>query len=180
MIKARTTLPKLLCVVKFPASFDHRLLIITSLIKQGLVPRHFHSKLPHRSHNHLSYAREGAPTGPLVPVQPRAAEEAPDSYGHCRCRNAEAPAPADVGLYPDEHRGGDEGPDVDGEVEPVEEGALLLLLGLVGVVELVGAEGRHAGLDPARAEGYEVEAAEEGGGLGACDVAVAIFIAEVA
>ena len=68
--------------------------------------------------------------------------------------------PETFDIFPDpgSEDGGDEGAGVDGEVEDGEEG--LELSFLFRQLELVTAERRDAGLDTARADGYEGQADE--------------------
>lgn len=94
---------------------------------------------------------------PLVAVEVPAGDEDGEPERHDQHWDAEADAPPDVVLDPDDGRGGQQRADVDGEVVPVEEGALGDQFRRVSAVELVRAERRAAGLDAARAERHEVE-----------------------
>ena len=67
-----------------------------------------------------------APLGGFnVRVQRAAAHKHGDGQGHGNSRDGKADSPGDRVLDVDNHCAGDERADVDGEVEPVEEGALL-------------------------------------------------------
>lgn len=127
-------------MIKLAASFDGRFLF-QSLIEKRLVAWHLCSKFPEGSNEDLTYACEWTPSRPLAPIQPGAGKESHNSHRHCHGWDAEAPAPANICLYPDKHRGGNESPDVNGEIKPVEERALLFLLGFIGIIKLVGAKG---------------------------------------
>jgi hypothetical protein len=147
---------QLLRVLQLAAPLDDGL-PVHRLVQPRLVRGHGHVPLARARDEHLRDARQRAAPGLLVPVQRRAHEEAADGDGHDHGGDAEAPAPAHVRLHVHQHCGRHQRADVDGEVEPVEEGALALLLPLVVLVELVGAEGGHARLDPARAQRDEVQ-----------------------
>lgn len=78
-----------------------------------------------------------------------AREEEPDRARHRHRRQREAERPRDRVLHPHDRGARDQRPYVDREVEVVEERLLLGLVVGVGLVELVGAEGGHIGLDAA-------------------------------
>mmetsp|Transcript_12865 Transcript_12865/g.24449 ORF Transcript_12865/g.24449 Transcript_12865/m.24449 type:complete len:355 (+) Transcript_12865:558-1622(+) len=71
--------------------------------------------------------------------------------------DGEADDPAHVFLDVHNDERGDERADVDGEVEPVEEGSLLLSVLRVGLVKLLRPESTYVGLDAARSQRHEVE-----------------------
>jgi len=88
-------------------------------------------------HQHLRNACEGASAGLLVAVERAADEEAANGQTHGHRRHAKAPTPTHVLLNVHQRRGRNQSADVDGEVEPVEEGRLPLLLLHVIRVELI-------------------------------------------
>lgn len=106
----------------------------------------------------LEDLHDGAPGAALVAVAPGAGEEDGDGEQHGAGADAVGPAPADVVLDVDEDGDGEERADADEEEEAVEEEAHGCALAGVALVELVGAEARDAGLEPASAERDEVEA----------------------
>ena len=93
----------------------------------------------------------------LVAVQGRTGDEDGDCDQHCPSGGPEPPAATQLDLDIDEHCDGQNRPKLDRHEEPVEIAGLELALARVGLVELVGSEGRHARLDAARAECHHVE-----------------------
>lgn len=124
-------------MVKLAAPLDPTLLII-QLIQISPTGIDFHMRLPERRDDHLRNASEGTAPGLLVAVLVAADEEAADGDSHRHRGDAEPPPPPHVLLDVHQGGGGDQGADVDGEVEPVEKGRLPFLLFYVVLVELIG------------------------------------------
>jgi len=89
-----------------------------------------------------------------VPTEP----EDERRQGHEDSRNAERPAGAVVLQQPGGEQRGEEGAEVDGEVEPAEH---LLQEMAVRLAELVAHVGRDAGLDAPRADGDQCQAGQQ-------------------
>jgi hypothetical protein len=100
---------------------------------------------------------ERAPNQLPEPVLPGAQQEDGQPAEDAGGADAVAPAAAGVVLHVHQYRDGQQRADADEEVEPVEEAQHLVALDVVRLVELVGAEARHAGLEPARAERCQVQ-----------------------
>nr|ACR35733.1 unknown [Zea mays]ACR36527.1 unknown [Zea mays] len=120
--------------------------------------RQHQTVVPDSSNHHLRGSCQRAPSHSLVPVNLPTGDEQHESRQHEQGRDREPDSPPNVVLHPDDHRRGQQGADVDGEVVPVEEGALGPPLHGVRRVELVGTERADARLDSAGAESGEVEA----------------------
>ena len=123
-------------MLELATAFDAGLFVI-KLIQIAASRIGFHIQLAKRRNDHLRNACEGAASRLLVAVAGAADEKADDGDPHGHSWNAETPAPSHVLLDVHQYRGCNERTDVDGEVEPVEEGALSLLLFHVVFVELV-------------------------------------------
>lgn len=139
--------------------------VALALVQLRRVVRRLHAALPDGGDDHLRDPGDRAAARRLVVlVRGGAGEEHRDGHHAEQRRDAVAEAPADAGLHPHEHGAADERADVDGHVEPVEEGALAGALRLVGLVELARPE-RHEHRLQRAAEREQVEARVEGGAL---------------
>lgn len=127
------------------------------VVEEGRVGGEAGLALPPRRHHHRRHLRQWAARQLLEPVPARAGEEDDDAGGDGGDADSVPPPPAEVVLDVHQHGHGAEGADADEEEEPVEEAAHLGPLLLVALVELVGAEPRHARLQPACAQRSEVQ-----------------------
>jgi hypothetical protein len=143
-------------MLELPAALDSRFLVM-KVIQVFPCRADFGTPIPSRGHQHLHDPSDGAAPGLLVPVEPAPKEEAPNGERHSHRGDAESPTPSHMHLDVHERGRGNERTDVDGEVEPVEERRLALLLFRVVLVKLVGSKGGHAWFDAPCAQGYEVE-----------------------
>ena len=113
--------------------------------------------IPYCRNDHLRDSCERTPFQLLVPVHLPAGNKHGEAEHGERYRDREADPPPNVVLHPDKRRRRQQGAQVDGEEEPIEEGALVHPLRRVGAIELVGAKSRGAGLDATGPDGDEIE-----------------------
>jgi len=138
---------------------------VLALVQRRRVYRHLDAALPESGDDNLRYPGERAAGRRLVPAVRGAAGQEDRDGQHAEERGDAVPKlPADAGLHPHQHGAAEQTADVDGEVEPVEEGALPPALLLVGLVELVRAEQRQHRLQRA-AQRQQVQPRVEGRAL---------------
>ena len=128
------------------------------VVEQVRVRRQRQPALGPRGGGDGGHLGERAPHQLLEPVPPGAEQEDSQAAEDADGADAVAPSPPHVVLHVHQRRDGQQRADADEEVEPVEEAQHLAPLAVVGLVELVGAEPRHAGLEPAGAQRRQVEA----------------------
>ena len=127
--------------------------------------------VPDSSNKHLGDSCQRAPPfHSLVPVNLPTGDEHDEARQHEHRRDRKPESPPNVVLHPDDHSGGQQGADVDGEVVPVEEGALGHPLHWISRVKLIGTECTDAWLNSTIAESNKIQAQVRGEAVNAAVV----------